>query len=95
METTNRPRPARMEFKTSADTKELLSEAAALDGVDLTAFVLGSAIERARRVISQHNSIALSREGQAALVRLLSQPASPTDAMRDLMRLPDLPTRQS
>ena len=95
METTNPPRQARMEFKTTADTKALLSEAAALDGVDLTSFVLGPAIAKARQVISEHHSIALAREGQLALVRLLSQSASPTDAMRELMSLPDLPPLRS
>ena len=79
METTNPPRQARMELKTTADTKALLSEAAALDGVDVTSFGPGAAIENAR---------------QRALVRLLSQPVSPTDAMRDLMNLPDFPGRQ-
>ena len=32
-------RLARMEFKTTADVKDLLSQAAALDGLGLTAFV--------------------------------------------------------
>jgi uncharacterized protein (DUF1778 family) len=86
-------RQARMEFKTTADMKELLSSAAALDGLDLTSFVLGPAIEKARKVLSEHASIALSQRGQATLVQLLSQPSSPTLAMKNLMALPDLPQR--
>ncbi len=86
-------RQARMEFKTTADMKDLLSQAAALDGMDLTSFVLGSAIEKARRVLSEHASIALSQQGQAALVQLLQTPSSPTPAMAALMALPELPTR--
>ena len=43
-----------MELKTTADMKDLLSRAAALDGLDLTSFVLGPAIEKARRVLSEH-----------------------------------------
>lgn len=82
-----------MEFKTTADMKDLLSQAAALDGLDLTSFVLGSAIEKARQVLSQHASIALSQQGQAALVRLLQAPPATTAAMLDLMALPDLPVR--
>jgi uncharacterized protein (DUF1778 family) len=39
---------ARMEFKTTEETKNLLSEAARLSGVDLTAFVINSAADRAR-----------------------------------------------
>lgn len=59
-------RQARMEFKTTTDMKELLSQAAALDGLDLTSFVLGSAIEKARQVLSQHTSIALARKARQA-----------------------------
>ncbi|HEU4372962.1 MAG TPA: DUF1778 domain-containing protein [Telluria sp.] len=83
---------ARMELKTTEEAKELLSLAAALDGMDLTAFVLGPAMDRARKVLSEHTSITLTREAQAKLVSLLLQPTEPTEAMRELMNLPDLPT---
>nr|WP_315188423.1 DUF1778 domain-containing protein [uncultured Albidiferax sp.] len=86
-------RQARMEFKTTADMKDLLNQAAALDGLDLTSFVLGSAIEKARKVLSEHASIRLAQQGQAALAQLLHMPPAPTPAMQDLMALPDLPTR--
>ena len=84
-------RQARMEFKTTTGMKQLLSEAAALDGLDLTAFVLGPAIEKARKVLNEHASISLAKQGQAALVQLLHAPRQPTKAMKNLMALPDLP----
>ena len=71
-------RQARMEFKTTADMKDLLTHAAALDGLDLTSFVLGPAIEKARKVIQEHNSITLSKQGQVALVELLNTQPKPT-----------------
>lgn len=83
---------ARMELKTTEEAKELLSLAAALDGTDLTAFVLGPAMDKARRVLSEYASISLSREGQAKLAELLQQPTAPTDALRALMNMPELPT---
>lgn len=82
---------ARMELKTTDEAKELLSLAAALDGMDLTAFVLGPAMDKARRVLSEYANISLTREGQARLASLLLQPAAPTDAMRELINMPDLP----
>ncbi len=85
---------ARMELKTTSAAKELLVRAAALDGMDVTAFVLGPAIEKARAVLASHTEIALSRQGQVALVALLANPPAPTDAMQALMNLPDLPVRQ-
>ena len=87
-------RQARMELKTTADMKDMLSQAAALDGLDLTSFVLGPAIEKARKVLSEHASITLAKQGQAALVTLIRTQTPPTKAMADLMALPDLPARQ-
>ena len=96
METiTSSLRQARMEFKTTQDAKALLGRAAALEGLDLTAFVLGPAIEKARRVITEHISIELNAEAEATLLRLLADSPTPTSAMRALMQLPDLPVREA
>ena len=47
-----------LKFKISfTDMKDFLNQAAALDGLDLTSFVLGSAIEKARKVLNDHASI--------------------------------------
>lgn len=88
-------RPARMELKTTFDAKELLNQAAALDGMDLTSFVLGPAIEKARRVVAEHAVIALSKSGQATLAQLLNNPQPPTGAMNELMGLAEFPARKS
>lgn len=88
-------RQARMELKTSSEMKELLGQAAALDGLDLTSFVLGPAIEKARKVLNEHANIALAKQGQLALVQLLQSQNQPTKAMKDLMALPDLPVRKA
>lgn len=91
---THNLRQARMELKTTSEMKEMLSQAAVLDGLDLTSFVLGPAIEKARKVLSEHASITLAKQGQLALVQLLQAPKRPTKAMKDLMDLPDLPARK-
>ena len=88
-------KPARMELKTTYDAKELLNQAAALDGMDLTSFVLGPAIERARKVLSDHAIIALTKSTQATLAGLLAKPPKPTEAMKQLMSLPDFPAREA
>jgi uncharacterized protein (DUF1778 family) len=82
-----------MELKTTSAMKEMLGQAAALDGMDLTSFVLGPAIEKARKVLSEHAGITLAKQGQLALVQLLQAQKPPTQAMQDLMALPDLSTR--
>jgi uncharacterized protein (DUF1778 family) len=86
-------RPARMELKTTVDAKQLLNQAAVLDGVDLTAFILGAAIERAKKVIADHAFISLSTNGQLALVQLLNDPLQPNEDMKSLMNLEDFPSR--
>ena len=88
-------KPARMELKTTYEDKELLNQAAALDGMDLTSFVLGPAIEKARKVVSDHAIIALTKSGQATLAGLLAKPPKSTEAMRQLMSLPDFPARKA
>lgn len=82
---------ARMELKTTEEAKEMLSLAAAMDGTDLTAFVLGPAMDKARKVLSQYATISLTLEGQAKLAELIQQPTVPTDAMRALMKMLELP----
>jgi len=65
------------------------------DGMDLTSFVLGPAIERARQVLSDHAIIALSKSGQATLAGLLAKPPKPTEALTQLMSLPDFSARKA
>ena len=86
-------RPARMEFKTTADTKKLLSAAAALTGVDLTAFVISSASERARALLADHSVLKLNAAEHARFLKLVDKAPKPSKALRALMAMPELPTR--
>ena len=90
-----KPKLARLELKTTGDTKELLLRAAAMSGLDMTAFVLAAAVERARDVITDHSTISLSLDGQRRFAEFLANPSmAPTQAMRSLVSLPDLPERR-
>ena len=88
--TTAALKDARMELKTTTKAKNTLIKAAAITGVDLTSFVLISATERAQEVIKAHSSICLSEKGQEKLLQILTSESAPTQAMKDLMNLPDL-----
>lgn len=83
----------RLALNTTNEARELLSLAATLDGVDLAAFILGPAIDKARKVIVEHATISLTPESQATLATLLRKPTAPTDSMRQLMDLPDFPAQ--
>jgi uncharacterized protein (DUF1778 family) len=84
---------ARMELKTTKETKELLSKAAILDGMDLSAFMLASAIEKARSILRDHAAIHLSTEGQQKLVELLEVQPEPTESMKRFRDMPRLKVR--
>lgn len=80
---------ARMEFKTTEDMKDLIFRAAALTGIDVTAFVLGPAAERAQQVVANYSAIQLGIEGQRRFAELMARPPKPTPAMKALGELPD------
>ncbi|MEH6581828.1 MAG: DUF1778 domain-containing protein [Halioglobus sp.] len=84
---------ARMELKTTQSLKQMLTRAAAFSGVDLTAFVLSSAEEKARNVIEHHDSLALSRDDQERFLEILSQPPKPPAALKKLMGMARLSER--
>ncbi|MES4611893.1 MAG: DUF1778 domain-containing protein [Ewingella sp.] len=77
---------ARVELKTSADIKDLLREAAAAAGLDLSAFILNAAMERAETVLDNQRSRQLSAQSWQEVNQLLSEPAAPTLALQALMR---------
>ena len=64
-----------------------------MSGVDLTAFVINAAAERTRAVLEERARIELDAEARARFAAALANPPQPTDALRDLMALPELPTR--
>ena len=85
---------ARMEQKTTSEVKDFLSKAAILDGMDLSSFMIASSMERARAIMRDHTTIALSAQGQANLVRLLQSQPEPTEEMKELRRRPLLKVRE-
>ncbi|WP_162049988.1 DUF1778 domain-containing protein [Fluviibacter phosphoraccumulans] len=85
---------ARIQIKTSTADKDLLIKAALLDGMDVSTFVLTSAIEKARDVLNSHTNISLSIEAQKRFVALFSTPLEPTDEMQALMTLSDFPSKK-
>jgi uncharacterized protein (DUF1778 family) len=77
---------ARLELKTSTDLKEMLREAAAAAGLDLSAFILNAAIERAEHVLDNQRRRQISDASWQQVNQLLSEPAAPTLALQALMR---------
>ena len=78
---------ARIEFKTSKDIKTLLQEAANSLGMDLSNFLISTAILRAKEVIKEDNILTLSKEEWKNFQTILDTPQKPTKELRDLMGL--------
>jgi uncharacterized protein (DUF1778 family) len=84
---------ARVELKTTDGLKQMLSKAAMLSGLDLTAFVLSSAEEKARDVIEHHDSLSLSAQEQERFLSVLTNPPKAPVKLKKLMAMERLNER--
>lgn len=78
---TNEPNSARMNFRTKDRVKKVIQRAAALSGVDDTAFVTNAAYRAAQEVISAHELTLLQGEDAAFVLDLIDNPPEPTPAL--------------
>ncbi|ELB7596516.1 TPA: DUF1778 domain-containing protein [Vibrio parahaemolyticus] len=77
---------ARLDLKTNQYVKTQLEEAAALTGVNLTAFVLSAAAEKAREIMCFNAHTRLSPSAWNNLNEVLSNPPKePTAAAKELV----------
>lgn len=82
------PVQSKIVIKLSEENKKLLITAANLEGVDLNAFILAPALEKARQIVKEYVQINLTIDGQLDLANALNNPCQPTQAMIQLMELP-------
>ena len=82
MATTVAARDDRIELRASREEKRTLAAAAAYERLDLTTFVMRSALPAAEEVVARHEHITLSPRDSARVLRLLERPPKPTAALR-------------
>lgn len=75
-------RDDRIELRTSRGEKRLLAAAAAYQRLDLTTFVLHTALPVAEEVVARHERIKLSARDSTRVLDLLENPPKPTPALR-------------
>ena len=73
---------ARFDLRLESGEKELLSEAAALVGTTMAAFVRAAAKEKARALLERERRIALSPRDMSALAAALDNAFAPNKALR-------------
>jgi uncharacterized protein (DUF1778 family) len=76
----------RLEARVSAETKALFQEAATLQGQSLTDFIVGSAVESARRVLREKELIELTQRDRIAFVESLLNPPLPNQRLQEAAR---------
>ncbi|GAA3102594.1 hypothetical protein GCM10010520_54670 [Rhizobium viscosum] len=86
--TASRPRVRneRLETRVTAEQKNLIEQAAALQGRSVTDFVLTSVQEAAQRAIQEHQRLDLSVRDSQTFVEALVNPPSVNDRLRETVR---------
>lgn len=73
---------ARLEIRIDAAAKAKLARAAALEHIDLTAFILRAALPAAQSVIDHAERIALTERDSLKVLDLLEHPPAPNARLR-------------
>ena len=80
---------ARISIRTKADFRQTISHAAELSGLDLTSFMMSAAMQRAKEVIREHETMRItSAEDRAAFRAALLEPGQANTALRELLAIP-------
>jgi len=87
MSKTNDLKDARIEFKTSKDIKILLQEVANSLGMDLSNFLISTAVQRAKELQRKERILMLSNQEWTNFQEIIKTPQKPTQALKELMNL--------
>jgi len=71
----------RVELRLKPEDKAVLARAAALERLDMTSFILRTALPRAQEVITEAETIKLSERDSLRVLDLLENPPAPTARM--------------
>jgi uncharacterized protein (DUF1778 family) len=83
-----RRRSRRLEVRTTEVERDLIERAVAARGGDLTEFVVGTAVEEARRVLADRDAFTLDADQHRAWEALNSGPARELKSVRALLERP-------
>lgn len=76
------PSYERIDLRTSPEIKELLVRAATTSGMSISAFLIGAAQERAKRVLAENETIVLSAHDWEAFFRVLDASDKPRPKLK-------------
>jgi uncharacterized protein (DUF1778 family) len=73
---------ARVDFRTTAEIKALMEQAAGIAGMTLSEYVKSAAVAQAHQTIVRHETRRLSDRDRDTFLSLLDAPAEPNEALR-------------
>jgi len=76
---------ARLEFRVTAEQKEAIEEAAAIEGRTVTDFSASALVERAQEVIQRERRLRVDAIRFDAFLEVMDRPARSVDGLRELM----------
>jgi uncharacterized protein (DUF1778 family) len=79
-------RDDRIELRASSEEKRILAAAAAYQRLDLTTFVMRTALPVAEKVVARHERLRLSARDSARVLELLERSPKPTATLRAAAR---------
>ncbi len=79
-------RKDRIELRATKEEKRILATAAAYERLDVTSFIMRSALPAAREVVDRAERIVLSARDTTRVLELLENPPRPTPALRAAAR---------
>ena len=82
MPTHSTTRDDRIELRASREQKRILCTAAAYERLDLTTFVMRTALPAAEEIVARNERIALTARDSLRVLELLEHPPKPTAALR-------------
>lgn len=88
MTTTDERRSRRLEVRTTAGERALIDKAVAARGGDLTEFIVGTALDEARRVLADRDSFVLTDDQAQAWEALNARPSRELAGVRSLFERP-------
>lgn len=88
MEATTRRRDRRMDLRTTTEERDLIDQAVAVTGTDLTEFVVTHAYEAAQRVLADRDRFALDPSATKEWEAINSRRSRDLPGLRRLMERP-------
>lgn len=76
-------RSERIQARATRQAKDTLEQAAAVQGVSLSDFVISTALEQANKTLRAHAQLELSARDSRSFAEALINPPAPNEALRD------------